>query len=202
MQTIHRHTRRESVLISGGFPCQDASKANFKGKGINGSRTGGGWREMYRIIREVRPEYVFVENVPNLLRRGWGQVITDFYTARYHVWWRVIPAKNFGFPFEGERIYALAFEAACFGWEAIQDFNKCFEQEIQVCRPKTLPDFARDSGKSFFEEYYTELLRADYGLPAGAYRIASLGNACIPLFPEIILTALKKFDEQFFNPPQ
>lgn len=199
MQTIHRHKRRESILISGGFPCQDASKANPKGKGINGDRTGGGWKEMYRIIREVRPEYVFVENVPNLLIRGWGEVLTDFSTAGYHVWYRVIPAKNFGFPFEGERIYAVAFKANCFGWEAIQSFNKCFEQEVSVYRPETQFNITGDNCGAFFEKNYTDLLRTDYGLSAGAYRITALGNACIPIFPQIILTALKKFDDIFFS---
>lgn len=202
MQKIHRHTRRESILISGGFPCQDASKANPNGKGIEGDRTGAGWNEMHRIIREVRPEYVFVENVPNLLRRGWGKVIADLSSSGYNVWWRVIPAKNFGFHFEGERIYAVAFEASRFGWQTLQNFNKCFEKEIQISRPKTQPDLTGNNSLTFFKEDYAALLRADYGLSAGSYRIAALGNACIPLFPEIILTALKKFDEQFFNPPQ
>lgn len=78
MQKIHRHIRHESIIISGGFPCQDASEGNPYGKGLDGHRTGGGWEQMYRIIREVRPEYVFVENVSNLLRRGWGKSLVIF----------------------------------------------------------------------------------------------------------------------------
>lgn len=187
MQTIPRYKRRESVLISGGFPCTDASKAKYNGKGIYGDKTGEGWREMYRIIREVRPEYVFVENVPNLLRRGWGKVIEDFSTAQYNVWWHVIPAKNFGFPFEGERIYAIAFEASIFGWEAIQRFE-------------TLHHPAGTISGDFWTTTYPKLCRIDNGLSGGAHRIAALGNACIPLFPEIILTALNEFDNTYFNP--
>ena len=48
-------------IISGGFPCQDISIAG-KGAGITGSRSGL-WNEMYRIVREVRPKYVLIENL-------------------------------------------------------------------------------------------------------------------------------------------
>lgn len=197
MQKIHRHIRHESIIISGGFPCQDASEGNPYGKGLDGHRTGGGWEQMYRIIREVRPEYVFVENVSNLLRRGWGKVLSDLSEAGYYVWWRVIPAKNFGFPFEGERIYAVAFASACFGWEALQLFNKNVEQAIQGWEIKYHD--AGNIGSSFWSETYPTFLRKDYGVPAGAHRVTALGNACIPLFPEIILSVLNQFDMEFFK---
>ena len=47
-------------VVSGGFPCQDISAAG-KGKGIEGERSGM-WKEMARIIGEVRPRYALVEN--------------------------------------------------------------------------------------------------------------------------------------------
>ena len=62
-------------IISGGFPCQDISIAG-KGAGITGSRSGL-WNEMYRIVREVRPKYVLIENSPMLLIRGFEQVLCD-----------------------------------------------------------------------------------------------------------------------------
>lgn len=52
-------------VISGGFPCQDLSVAG-KGAGLQGSRSSL-WYEMARIIDQVRPEFVFVENSPMLL---------------------------------------------------------------------------------------------------------------------------------------
>lgn len=52
-------------VVSGGFPCVDISVAG-KGAGIDGERSGL-WREMARVVREVGPEYVFVENSPMLL---------------------------------------------------------------------------------------------------------------------------------------
>lgn len=198
MHPIPRHKRHESIIVSGGFPCQDASKGNPNGKGIYGSRTGGGWAEMLRIIREVKPEYVFLENVPNLLRRGWGHVLADLSTNGYHVWWRVIPAKAFGYPFEGERVYAVAFKATHFGWKEIQSFYRSVEKALQGEKTQHHP--AGNPGGTFWSATYSEFLRVDNGLPSGAYRIAALGNACIPLFPEIILRVLNDFDNQFFHP--
>ena len=61
--------------ICGGFPCQDISCAG-KGEGIEGARSGL-WREYARLIGELRPQVVFVENVSALLSRGLGRVLGD-----------------------------------------------------------------------------------------------------------------------------
>jgi site-specific DNA-cytosine methylase len=55
-------------VISGGFPCQDISCAG-KGAGIDGERSGM-WKHMARIVGEVRPRYVFVENSKKLQCNG------------------------------------------------------------------------------------------------------------------------------------
>jgi DNA (cytosine-5)-methyltransferase 1 len=186
-------TRNQSVIISAGFPCQDASKGNPNGKGIEGSRTGTGWSETYRIIRAIRPEYVFLENVPNLLNRGWGTLIADLSKAGYFCWWRVIPAKNFGFPFEGERIYSVAMSSGCFGWPAFQLLIEYIEKAIQ--REQASNDFARIAGRSFWGISYPEFLRVDNGIPSGAYRLTALGNSCISIFPEMIIRGIVEFDK-------
>ncbi|EMO94506.1 C-5 cytosine-specific DNA methylase domain protein [Leptospira interrogans str. UI 13372] len=62
-------------VVSGGFPCQDISIAG-KRIGIEGERSGL-WKEMFRVICEVRPRYAFVENSPLLTRRGIDRVLGD-----------------------------------------------------------------------------------------------------------------------------
>ncbi|MCP4240208.1 MAG: DNA cytosine methyltransferase, partial [bacterium] len=62
-------------VICGGFPCQDISSAG-KGEGIDGQRSGL-WREFARLIGEIRPRIVVVENVPDLAVRGLGRVLGD-----------------------------------------------------------------------------------------------------------------------------
>ncbi|MDC4371710.1 DNA cytosine methyltransferase [Acinetobacter baumannii] len=93
-------------VISGGFPCQDISSAG-KGAGIEGERSGL-WSEMARIIGEVRPRYVFVENSPMLVSRGLTRVISDLAQMGYDAQWTRFSASNFGAPHIRDRIWIVA----------------------------------------------------------------------------------------------
>ena len=100
-------------VISGGFPCQDISAAG-KGKGIDGERSGL-WREFARIIREVRPRFVFVENSPMLTCRGLGRVLGDLAAMGFDLEWGVVSAEesiwSYGTPaiyHERDRLWIVA----------------------------------------------------------------------------------------------
>lgn len=93
-------------VVSGGFPCQDISAAG-KGAGIEGARSGL-WKEMCRIICEVRPRYAFLENSPMLTSRGLGVVLGDLAEAGYNAAWMVLGAVNVGAPHRRDRIWILA----------------------------------------------------------------------------------------------
>jgi DNA (cytosine-5)-methyltransferase 1 len=93
-------------VVSGGFPCQDISVAG-KGSGLSGERSGL-WREMARIIREVRPRFVFVENSPALTGRGLDVVLGDLASLGYDAEWGVLGASSVGAPHRRERIWILA----------------------------------------------------------------------------------------------
>ena len=93
-------------VVSGGFPCQDISAAG-KGAGIEGERSGM-WKEMARIIGEVRPRYAFVENSPVLTSRGLGVVLGDLAALGYDAEWGVLGAVHAGGPIERERIWIVA----------------------------------------------------------------------------------------------
>lgn len=93
-------------VISGGFPCQDISSAG-RGAGINGSRSGL-WFEMARIIGEVRPRFVVVENSPLLISRGLTTVISDLAQMGYDAQWARFSASNFGAPHQRDRIWLVA----------------------------------------------------------------------------------------------
>ena len=93
-------------VISGGFPCQDISSAG-KGAGIDGDRSGL-WAEMARIIGEVRPRFVFVENSPMLVSRGLTRVISDLTKMGYDAHWARLSASNFGAPHQRDRIWIVA----------------------------------------------------------------------------------------------
>ena len=93
-------------VISGGFPCQDISFAG-KGEGIDGERSGL-WSEMARVVGEVRPRYVFVENSPAIIRRGLTRVVSDLATLGYDSRWRCLSAVELGAPHRRNRFWLLA----------------------------------------------------------------------------------------------
>jgi len=93
-------------VVSGGFPCQDISAAG-KGAGIDGERSGM-WGEMARIICEVRPKYVFVENSPMLTSRGLGRVLGDLATMGFDAKWGVLGAADIGANHKRDRIWICA----------------------------------------------------------------------------------------------
>lgn len=93
-------------VISGGFPCQDISTAG-KGAGITGKRSGL-WSEMARIVGEVVPRFVFVENSPMLTSRGLGVVLGDLAEMGYDARWGVLGARHAGAPHKRDRIWILA----------------------------------------------------------------------------------------------
>ena len=93
-------------VVSGGFPCQDISSAG-KGAGLAGSRSGL-WGEMGRIIYEVEPRYVYVENSPLLVGRGLDVVLADLATMGFDAQWGVVGACDVGAPHQRDRIWVLA----------------------------------------------------------------------------------------------
>jgi len=92
-------------VVSGGFPCQDISVAG-KGDGLEGKRSSM-WKEMSRIIGEVRPQYVFVENSPMLTIRGLGTVLGNLSEMGYDCKWGIISASNVGANHQRERIWIV-----------------------------------------------------------------------------------------------
>ena len=93
-------------VISGGFPCQDISAAG-KGAGIDGERSGM-WREMARIIGEVRPKYTFIENSPMLVNRGLGTVLADLAKLGFDAEWGVLGAADVGAKHQRDRVWIVA----------------------------------------------------------------------------------------------
>ena len=92
-------------VVSGGFPCTDISCAG-KGDGIDGAESGL-WREMARIIGEVRPQYVFVENSPLLIHRGLARVLGDLASMGFDARWCCVSAADVGAPHIRDRIWIL-----------------------------------------------------------------------------------------------
>lgn len=93
----------DRLIIAGGFPCQDLSIAG-KGAGLDGERSGL-WKEMARIIGEVEPAHVFVENSSMLVVRGLDRVLGDLAELGYDATWGVVGADDAGAPHRRKRFW-------------------------------------------------------------------------------------------------
>jgi DNA (cytosine-5)-methyltransferase 1 len=135
-------------VVCGGFPCQDISAAG-KGAGIEGERSGL-WGHMARIIGEIRPRFVFVENSPLLVRRGLAVVLGDLAKLGYDARWGVLGASHIGAAHHRERLWVVAYAPgereharnmleACRGWRTpLADRGLPRLVESQQWRPSSL----------------------------------------------------------------
>src|SRR5690348_6621312 len=94
-------------VICGGFPCQDVSHAG-KRAGLEGARSGL-WSEYARLIGELRPRFIVVENVAGLLSLGMGDVLGDLAALGYDTTWDCIPASAVGAPHRRDRVWIVAY---------------------------------------------------------------------------------------------
>ena len=105
-------------VVSGGFPCQDISECG-KGAGIDGERSGL-WSDMARIIGEVRPRFVLVENSPALVGRGLARVLGDLArVGPYECRWGRLGADDCSAPHVRKRCWLVGVlaDAAVTGLE-------------------------------------------------------------------------------------
>ena len=100
-------------VLTGGFPCQDVSVAG-KQRGIGEGTRSGLFYEILRLSREIRPEFLLLENVRNLLSHEGGKTFQEvlYQIAKTGVFkcieWGVVSAKDVGASHKRERIWILA----------------------------------------------------------------------------------------------
>lgn len=177
--------------ICGGFPCQDISVAG-KGAGIEGERSGL-WSEYARIVSEVRPRYVIVENVAALLSNGMGRVLGDLAERGYDAEWRNIPAWFVGLPHQRERIWIVAYAKQERWARVLPNFVSKFEAE-SVGRSKAAIALAasRDLDKRARGHVCGEspFLNGAYGVSEVVGGLGAAGNAVVPQIPELLGRAI------------
>ena len=104
--------RGEYDLLTAGFPCQDLSVAGQQ-RGIGEGTRSGLFYEVIRLIREIRPKFVLLENVRNLLSHKGGEtfqeVLFQIAKAGYSAEWSVVSAKDVGACHRRERIWIIAY---------------------------------------------------------------------------------------------
>ena len=167
-------------VVSGGFPCQDISNSGHK-RGIGGNRSGL-WSEMARIVGEVRPKYVFVENVAALLGRGMGTVLGDLASMGFDAQWGVLGAGNIGAPQKNrERVWILAYAQGA-GRRAVQQKPRVLQTQAPDCPRPAGSGRLDDPADAFGVLWPSEsgLVRVADGMADRVDRIRALGNGQVP----------------------
>jgi DNA (cytosine-5)-methyltransferase 1 len=199
-------------VICGGFPCQDISLAG-RGAGLDGAKSGL-WSEYLRIIREVRPVFVIIENSPALRTRGGDRVLSGLEALDYACEPFVVGAVHAGAPHRRQRVWLVAYAN---GAELRDEQRRC----RRPCRGSAsvigddgasghvadtnitgleivLDGQPRECAPAVGAHAWTsepDVGRVAYGVPARAHRIKALGNAVVPQIPELVSACLHKIDE-------
>ncbi len=188
-------------LIVGGFPCQDLSHAG-KRAGIEGSRSGL-WSEFARLIREIRPKLVLVENVAAILNGGADRVLGDLAELGYDAEWDCIRAAACGAPHLRDRFWLVAYPSTHNGshrgifTEDGQDHSGWWEKAEEWGIHRNVPQlgtpFAKGLGTRWTEVDTDPVLpRMAHGIPDELDRIGALGNAVVPQVVEWIARRIKE----------
>lgn len=171
-------------VICGGFPCQDVSYAG-PGLGLAGDRSGL-WFEYGRLIGELGPDIVIVENVSALLTRGLGEVLGTLSDLGYDAEWDTPTACGMGHPHVRRRVYIVAHSHRFDGRERLRhSLARAFRQiqaidSFESARARSRARLANPSA----------LYGGADGLPYGMDRNHALGNAVTSEIPEAIGRAI------------
>lgn len=188
-------------VICGGFPCQDISFAgtwNTGGVGLAGERSGL-WFEYLRIIGEIRPKYVIVENVAALLNRGLGTILGGLAEVGYDAEWHCIPASAVGAPHIRDRTWIVAYPQQEQRIRAVFNADHA-SQEIRLEACKRDADGIRSevggTRRSIPGRWVDQPdpPRVVDGVSDWSYRLGACGNAVVPQIPELIGRAIIEYE--------
>jgi DNA (cytosine-5)-methyltransferase 1 len=213
--------RRDGIavdLICGGFPCQGISSAGLRA-GLQDERSGL-WSEYARLISEIRPYFVVVENVDDLLHRGLGTVLGDLAEIGYDAEWHCIPAAAVGADNIRDRIWIIAYPNGSGAQIPYERWRQQCKEEMgknaaqdhadadSPRSPWGLPSRALREDARAISPWLGSALssapafpgvdgagspvlgRGEDGIPHRVDRVHAIGNAVVPQIPEMIGRAI------------
>ena len=207
VRNINKSNVESIDILTGGFPCQDISVQGNK-KGVNHGEKSGLWWEMWRIIGDLRPRIVIMENVSNILRLGGTDVVGSLAEIGYCVEWEIVSARQFGAPHLRKRWFGVAYltdtRRPIAGNRTEIPVDMATGRRIKHgvgFRCQGLSTFWNNKRPSDFEKigFESSICRVDDGIPPELdkteqrklkkihnERLKSLGNAIVPACSEYV----------------
>lgn len=202
VRTLRRGDIAEPIdIITGGFPCQDVSVAGMR-KGLDGERSGL-FFEIIRLVRDFRPRFIYLENVPGLLVRGMDRVSAELASLQYDHRAGVLSAFDVGANHLRERVWIVA-HAKCTGQRRLQQIgelgstdsvwaggageerdvtdsaSKRFQRWLEPSPTRSAFPFGSGSRAGFSGIPEPTICRGDDGFTDRRDRIRALGNGWVP----------------------
>ncbi len=169
VRDVGAHNLESVDLICGGFPCPVVSSA-ARGRNV----AEWLWPEFGRIVREVGPRYVLLENVEGLRYRdrGFGEILSDVAGLGFDAVWRDFPASYIGAPHKRARLWLVAYPYG----DSEPDLS--FDDEVAELQE------LRGTVRGWPDP--PTGLRVDDGISPRTHRLRALGNAVVPQVAEYV----------------
>jgi len=192
--------RGKCDVLTGGFPCQDASIAKQDGKGqqgLQGERTGL-FYEFCRAIREIQPKYIVAENVANILKTNGGSdfsaILAELSAMGYNAEWRVCRASEVGAIHHRARLYIVAYPNSIRMQQRQTFFSNVHEKASQ--KPWRNLGTLVQTFRGGFWSSEPPAICVDNGVSGKLVReqLHGYGNAIVPEIAYKIFQAIQEFD--------
>ena len=177
-------------VVSGGFPCQDISPvATTKRKGLDGEKSGL-WFQFARIIGEVRPKFVFVENSSRLITNGLSRILGSLAEMGYDAEWCVLGASDCGGSHERQRTWIVARDPAmCRRYRGVKQLELKMEKYYEsLSVVSALSIFPRNVEDLPVPRIYGER----HGVADRVDRSKAVGNGQVPIVAATAWSLLSK----------
>jgi hypothetical protein len=159
------------------------------GAGLDGERSGL-WKEMGRIIGEVRPRFVFVENSPMLVNNGLDRVLADLSKLGFDARWGIVGADYVGAPHRRERFWLVAHSRSFRLHDRPDKRNNLYRQKICENKSQNWHGVWGEANKCLstddWKSFASEFLGVDDGMASRLDRVKAAGNGQVP---EVAATA-------------
>ena len=185
---VGSHNLAEVDILCGGFPCQDISRAG-KQEGINGKKSGLWW-QMHRLISEIGPRVIVLENVAAIVSNGLSTVSESLAKLGYDLEWQIVSARQFGAPHIRKRWFGIAYANSHRLW--LKQHNQTQQQEKEAQSAINGQAQSVGLGSEHPANYWHQdppkptLCELDDGVSNRVARLKALGNAIVPQCSEYI----------------